>query len=84
MSDTTISNVLLELMKVSKSIYKVIATSITRNNKVDELIKMMVPWGVDPSTSQPVEQDNVGPVEDHVGNDNGDDSNESEGGLGHG
>ncbi|KAI5441859.1 hypothetical protein KIW84_011062 [Lathyrus oleraceus] len=64
------SNVLLELMQVSKSLHKVIVTSTTRKKRVDELIQMMFPKGVGASTTQPNGMDKT--VEAQVGKDNGD------------
>lgn len=58
------SHVMLELMHVSKSLQEVIMTSIVCNNKVDELIKFMVPKGFEASTSQNVEEDDGENVED--------------------
>lgn len=63
-------NVLLELMKVSKSLHKVIVTSSTHKKRVDELIQMMFPKGVGASTTQPTGMDKT--VEARVGKDNGD------------
>lgn len=52
MSGTVISNVLLELMLVSKSLQEVILTSTARKNKVEEMIQRMVPKGVKAFTTQ--------------------------------
>lgn len=64
------SNVLLELMQVSKSPHKVIVTSTTRKKRVDKLIQMMFPKGVGASITQPTGMDKT--VEAQVGKDNGD------------
>lgn len=52
MPGTVISNVLLELALVSKSLQEVIVTSTVHKNKVDELIQRMVPKGVKAFTTQ--------------------------------
>ncbi|CAI8596744.1 unnamed protein product [Vicia faba] len=53
---TSRSHVLLELMQVSKSLQEVIMNSTDCKSKVDDLIKIMVPKGVEASTSQAAEE----------------------------
>lgn len=65
---TSISHVLLELMQVSKALQKLIMTSTFHNNKVDDLIKMMVPNGVEAYTFQDSKENNVRSVEENDDN----------------
>lgn len=84
MSATTRSNVLFELMQVSKPLQEVIMVSTACNNIVDELMKMMVPKGHGVSTSQVAEPENARTIKDQDGNDNEDVSSASEVGSGYG
>lgn len=51
-------------MQVSKSLHEVTFTSNVRKNKMDDLIKIMSPKGVEAYTSQVAEQNNAKNVEE--------------------